>query len=173
MEEIIDLYDKHMQKLEQTWVRSKTLPENTFRYVVHVCVFNSNGEMLIQRRAEDGKKYSHLWDITLGGGVKAGDTPQQAATRELEEELGYFYDFSQARPVLTVHFDKGFDDYYILNEDVDLSKLTLQKEEVCDVKWASEKQIFEMIKSGEFIPYKPSIIEFLFASTSKMGAIFQ
>ena len=46
---------------------------------------------------------------------------------------------------------KDFVDVYIYKNDIDVSKLTLQKDEVCDVKWATKDEISQMILSGEFI----------------------
>ena len=170
MEEYVDLYDKNFQKLNQTCLRSQKLPERTYRYVVHICIFNSNGEMLIQRRAKNRKSFSYMWDVSVGGGVTAGDTPQQSATRELKEELGYDYDFSYDRPVVTVHFETGFDDYDIWKRDVNLDELVLQESEVDSVRWANKKEILELIEKQEFIPYKKSMIDFLFETKKETGA---
>lgn len=170
MEEIIDLYDKHMQKLNKSWVRGKPLQENSFRYVIHICILNSNGEMLIQQRAKAKRSFSNLWDITVGGGVIFGDTSEQSATRELKEELGYDYDFSNDRPVMTIHHHEGFDDYYILHKDIEIENLILQESEVANVKWANKEEILNMIKTNEFLPYKKSIIELLFELAKQNGA---
>ena len=170
MEEIIDLYDKHMQKLNKSWVRGRTLPENSFRYVIHICILNSKEEMLIQQRAKAKRFFSSSWDITVGGGVIFGDTPQQSASRELKEELGFDYDFSNDRPVLTIHHFEGFDDYFILHTDLNIEDLILEESEVAAVKWANKNDILEMLKKQEFLPYKKSIIELLFDLSKQNGA---
>ena len=41
--------------------------------VVHVCIFNSKGEMLIQKRADDIVRWPGYWDVSVGGGASAGD----------------------------------------------------------------------------------------------------
>ncbi len=64
----------------------------------------------------------------------------------------------------------GFDDYYFMTEDIDISKLTLQKEEVQAAKWASREEIKRMLDSGEFIPYYESLIDFMFDSKDYYGA---
>lgn len=48
--ELWDLYTKNKEKLNQTIERSKTQPKNTYRLAVHICLFNSKGEMLVQQR---------------------------------------------------------------------------------------------------------------------------
>ena len=38
--EIMDLYDKNRQPLNETAVRGTALPEGKYRIVVHLCIFN-------------------------------------------------------------------------------------------------------------------------------------
>ena len=92
----------------------------------------------------------------------SGDSSRSAAERETREELGLFLDLSAVRPSLTIHWENGFDDYYLLTRDVDIRSLHLQAEEVQAVCWASKEKILRMIDSGEFIPYEKSLIELLF-----------
>ena len=79
MAEIIDLYDVDRQLTGKTTTRGVHLEEGTYRMVVHVCIFNSKGEMLIQKRADDIVRWPSYWDISVGGGARAGDTSRQAA----------------------------------------------------------------------------------------------
>lgn len=64
------------------------------------------------------------------GGVDAGETSRQAAEREFREELGVALDLTGVRPSCTVNFDGGFDDFFLVERDLGLEELTLQKEEV-------------------------------------------
>lgn len=168
--ELFDLYDKDRNLIGQTIERGKPLPENCYRLVIHICVFNSNGEMLIQKRQPFKKSWSGLWDISVGGCVVAGENSQLGATRELKEELGIEHSFENERPVLSVNFDNGFDDYYIISKDVEISDLVLQPEEVEIAKWASYDEIEELLNSDEFIPYHKELIKLMFLMRDKLGA---
>lgn len=171
MEELLDLYDFKKQKIGKTWLRGVNLPQDTYRCTMHICIFNSEGKMLIQKRTDDRSVFSSLWDVTVGGGVKDGDDAQSTATKELKEELGIDYDFSNERPFLTIHFTNGFDDIFVINKDIDLKDLTLQKTEVADVKWATEEEIMQMINDEVFIPYRKQFISWLFVFKDNRGAI--
>lgn len=160
--EIFDLYDAKRRLTGETMVRGTPTPPERYRLVVHVCIFNSRGEMLIQQRQPFKNTWPDLWDLTLGGCVVSGETSQMGAARELSEELGLAVDFSDMPPAFTVTFDGGFDDFYILERDVDISDLRCQPEEVQALKWATLEEILAMVDSGEFIPYHKGFLQFLF-----------
>lgn len=160
--EIWDLYDKNRIKTGETIVRGSKFKENTYHLVVHVCIFNLEGKMLIQQRQPFKDGWPNMWDITVGGSAVSGDTSQLAAEREVYEEIGYKLSLDGIRPSLTINFDKGFDDIYLIQKDIDISKLKLQYEEVQSVKWASKEEILSMIDEEIFIPYHKSLIDLLF-----------
>ncbi|WDF05697.1 NUDIX hydrolase [Shouchella hunanensis] len=166
-----DLYDRHRTKLEKQIMRGDPMELDEFHLVVHVCIFNSEGDMLIQQRQPFKHGWPNLWDITCGGSAVAGDTSQQAASRELFEELGISYDFRTIRPHFTINFDRGYDDYYLIEHGIDLTKLVLQTEEVKAAKWASKEEILKLIQKNEFFPYYESILSFLFEGRHHYGSI--
>ena len=167
--EIFDLYDKNRSPLGETSERGKPVPKGKYRLVVHVCIINSENKMLIQQRQPFITSWSGLWDITCGGSAVSGETSSIAAERELSEELGINISFADLRPSLTINFDEGFDDIYIVKKDIGISSLKFQYEEVKTAKWASADEIISMIKSGEFIPYHEELIKLIFFMKDKMG----
>ena len=161
--EKFDLIDKNRIPLGRTMERqNKIILEGEYRQVIHIAIFNSNGQMLIQHRQPTKRVYPDLWDITVGGSVVSGETPCEAAQRELSEELGFEFDFSKIRPSITANFPTGFDDYFILCEDVKLEDLKLQVEEVKEARWANLEEILKMIDDGVFIGYNTNFIKLLF-----------
>ena len=56
--------------------------------VVHLHVFNSRGEVYLQKRPEWKDIQPGKWDTSVGGHIDYGETPEQALTREVREELG-------------------------------------------------------------------------------------
>ena len=168
--ELWDLYDENRIKLGRTMVRGDKQPEGGYRIVVHACIFNSKGEMLIQQRQPFKSGWSNMWDVTVGGSAVSGDTSQTAIERELYEELGLETSFQGTLPALTVNVDGVFDDIYIaVRDDIDLSELNLQYSEVQTVKWASRDEIVAMINDGSFIPYTESFIDLLFFMRERRG----
>lgn len=151
--EIWDLYDKNRIPTGKTHKRGEPMKEEDYHMVVHVCIFNSKNELLIQQRQPFKEGWPNMWDLTVGGSATSGDTSQSAAEREVFEEIGLKLDLSDIRPVFTINFPDGFDDYYLIEQDVDLSKLKLQETEVQRVKWAGKEEVLKMEEEGLMIPY--------------------
>jgi isopentenyl-diphosphate Delta-isomerase len=56
--------------------------------VSDILIFNQNGELALQMRAENDKSFPKHWDFSAGGHIDAGENSQKAAEREIFEELG-------------------------------------------------------------------------------------
>ncbi len=164
-----DLYNNERQLVGVTIERGQPCPQDLYRLVVHICIFNKNGEMLIQQRQSTKKTWPNYWDLTLGGCVQAGENSRQAARRELNEELGLDYDFFNDRAYMTINFDNGFDDFYFIEKDVSLDEVTFKDNEVQAVRWATKDEILKMIESKNFIGYYPSFISALFEMREARG----
>jgi len=168
--EFWDVYDKNRVNTNEIIERGAKFDDNQFHLVVHACIFNSQGKMLIQQRQPFKNGWANLWDLTVGGSAVAGETSELAVKREVLEEIGYDLKLNGRRPSISVNFDFGFDDFYIINEDIDIQNLTLQEEEVQAVKWASKEEIIEMINDGSFIPYYESLVHVLFDMRNYYGS---
>ena len=56
--------------------------------VIHLHVFNSRGELYLQKRAPDKDIQPGKWDTAVGGHVDYGEETEHALQREVSEELG-------------------------------------------------------------------------------------
>lgn len=56
--------------------------------VVHLHVFNSNGELYLQKRPEWKDIQPGKWDTSVGGHIDLGENVEMALKREVNEELG-------------------------------------------------------------------------------------
>ena len=64
--------------------------------VVHLHVFNSQGEIYLQKRPAWKDIQPGKWDTAVGGHMDYGETPEEALRREVGEELG-ITDFTPER----------------------------------------------------------------------------
>lgn len=68
--------------------RSQVHGNNLLHRAVHIFIFNSAGEVLLQKRSRWKDRHPNLWDSSAAGHVGAGEDYDGAAERELHEELG-------------------------------------------------------------------------------------
>ena len=159
--EILDLYDENRIKTGRTYIRGENMPEDTYRLIVHLLIFDDYGNLLIQKRQKT-KSMANLWDITCGGAASAGETSKEAIARELREELGISLDFTNTRPIITANFKNGFGDFYLVRENINLDEVSLQEEEVAACKWASFDEVMDLMDRDRFVRYKKNFIKLLF-----------
>lgn len=151
--ELWDIYTKDREKTGRVHRRGDKMNGGEYHMVVHVCIFNGQNQLLIQKRQPFKKGWPNMWDITAGGSALQGESSCQAAEREVFEEIGLKLDLSDARPDFTINFEDGFDDYYLLEREVELSDLRLQEDEVQAVRWAGREEALDMLAQGIMIPY--------------------
>lgn len=163
MAEQWDLLNADRIPTGEVFDRKDTIIPGQLHTVVHICIFNEQNELLIQHRVDNKACWGGLWDLSAGGSALSGETSRQAASRETKEELGLDIDFTNHRPHLTVNFDCGFDDNYIVRiKKLDTASLHLQAEEVQNARFASLDEILAMIDNGTFVPYRKNYIRLLF-----------
>ena len=51
--EVWDVYDIRRNKTDRVMIRGEEVSEGDYHLVVHVCIFNKEGKMLIQHRHEN------------------------------------------------------------------------------------------------------------------------
>ena len=91
--ELVNTYNVERQRLIQTTDRHTPLAPGEYIVIVHALILNTNGEILIQQRANDKSLWANLWDISCSGAPIAGETSAEGIAREIKEELGWSIDF--------------------------------------------------------------------------------
>lgn len=82
--------------------------------VIHLHVFNSKGELYLQKRPEWKDIQPGKWDTSVGGHVDLGESVEMALKREANEELGiteftpesmthYVFESARERELVFVH----------------------------------------------------------------------
>ena len=153
--EIIDLYDKNRQLLEETAVRGDKLPKGRYRLVVHICLFNERDEMLIQKRQTTQNIFANLWDLTAGGHVDAGERIVDGLIREVKEEIGVDVTEEECHFEFEYIEDKVHEigQLYTIKIDKEENEFDIQKEEVDFVKWVTFEDFKNMFWSDNWAPY--------------------
>ena len=84
--ERFDLYTADRVKTDRTMLRGEPVPDGFYRMVVHVCVFDRQGRMLIQQRQPFKRGWSDMWDISVGGCAVTGEESPHGASSFLRLE---------------------------------------------------------------------------------------
>ena len=145
--EIVDKFDNKRRPLHKTSERHDKV-NGEYRQSVHTWIQNSKGEFLIQKRTPNKKFFPNMWSQT-GGGVDTGETTLQAALRECKEELGIDINPNNMELILSFKRKYDFVDVWLVKQDIDISELVLQEDEVADVKWATIDEIKDLMNSGK------------------------
>jgi len=68
--------------------RSEVHGNNLRHRAVHLFIFNGSGDLFLQKRSRWKDRHPRVWDSSAAGHVDAGEEYDEAAHRELLEELG-------------------------------------------------------------------------------------
>ncbi|MFJ7828260.1 GNAT family N-acetyltransferase [Psychrobacillus sp. NPDC096623] len=155
-----DIFNEFRECTGKTWIRGEKMIAGDYHQVVHIWIMNKKGEFLIQQRQPWKVGWPNMWDCAAAGSVLIGETSEMGAIREVKEEIGIELQMEHAEVLFTLKFSRGFDDHWLVKQEIDVEHLKLQYEEVADARWATAYEINELVESGDFIPYH--ILEPLF-----------
>lgn len=147
-----DLYDENRNKLNKIVKRGDKLAAGEYHIVINAWIRNSKNEFLISQRAAS-KTYAFIWECTGGSALK-GETSLDAAIREIKEELGISVNKENGELLgSTLRYYPNCPDIFdvwLFNSDVSIGEITVQKEEVNDVMWASVGKIRDLYQDNKF-----------------------
>lgn len=129
-------------------MRGTQLQEGECYLVVQVWLQNENGDYLVQQRAFHLVSGPGMW-ATTAGYVLSGEESLNGAIREVNEELG----------LQPIHFRKFarlvqgnlMQDIWLAHVPQDSTPVL--GSEVAAWKWASKRELKQMINNGEFFHY--------------------
>jgi len=146
--------------------------------VVHVWVFNSKKGVLIHKRAICKKMFPGFWDTIIGGHLNSGESYEEAAKRELAEEVGIkdYHTLSrlgkwQGISHISAPHNREFIKIFALKYDGEFKKLKPQKSEISEIKFIGLPELIKISKNkqqnkkfisfGYFYKILPKIRKFL------------
>lgn len=86
-DELVEWVDEH-DRVIAVVTRSRMRAENLRHRSAAVVVQSSDGRLLVHQRADTKDLRPGWWDVCAGGVVAVGESYEQAARRELVEEVG-------------------------------------------------------------------------------------
>ena len=149
--ELWDIYDASGNKTDVIVQRGDTLCAGQYHLVVHIWIYNSAGEFLIQKRAPHVEWAPGKWAAT-GGSAISGEDSQTAALRETREELGITLSPQKMQLLGRGRRRESFTDIWMTETDVMIEDCTLE-DAVSGIKYVTADEMKKMIADGDFINY--------------------
>lgn len=119
--------------------------------VVHLHIFNSDGDLYLQKRPEWKDIQPGKWDTACGGHADYGETIVEALRREVREELG-IKDFTPTFIIKYVFESKHEKELVYVNTVVYDGPVKPSKDELDGGRFWSEEEIKQNIGKGVFTP---------------------
>lgn len=156
--EYLDILDKNGNKTGESKPRKEVHSNGYWHKGVHIWIINSKKELLVQRRSANKDVYPNKLYISVAGHPVSGEEEIESIKREFHEEIGVELDISKLEYLFTFSqevienegkfLDNQFYDVYLIEMDLDISKLKLQEDEVSEVKNIYYKKFEEMINDN-------------------------
>ena len=149
-DELVIIVDKENNEVEV--VPRREMRSGRLRHrATYILVFNAKGELFVQKRTQTKDVFPGYYDIAAGGVVLAGESYEEGAVRELEEELGI------RETPLTSLFDFYYEDEHIRLWGRAFSctfdgELVLQEEEVESGEFMEVDEVFRLATTEQFTP---------------------
>ncbi|HAR64405.1 MAG: NUDIX hydrolase [Candidatus Margulisiibacteriota bacterium] len=162
--ENIEVIDYSGESTGEVKTRKAIHKDGDWHRTVHVWILNANCQLLLQRRHPGKHSHPDTWDISSAGHITAGDGSLNTAIKEVKEELGielredeleYLFTVKQTDVMSHGFVDNEFNDVYLVEKDIKLSKVRCQKEEVTAVKYSDFFELENYINNHdpEYVPH--------------------
>ncbi len=148
MKEFFDCLDKDRNKLGYSKVRGSALLENEYNQGIEVYIVNDS--KLLMTKRSSSKSHPNMWEVP-GGCSILDESSIDTALREMKEELGITFIKDDLTLLDTSIYKKMFVDMYISNKYINIDEVVLEKEEVSEIKFVSNKELNKMINDKQVV----------------------
>ena len=126
----------------------KSISQKDIYRVSALWIMNSKGDSLLAQRSFNKKNDPGKWGPAVAGTNEKGETYLSNIIKEIEEEIGVVIKDPKEMHKVRVHGKNNyFVQWYLIILDYDLSKFTIQEEEVESIRWISKENFLNEINN--------------------------
>ena len=150
-DELLDLVNKKDEIIGEVWKSEAHSDPSKIHREVAIVIFDSSGEVLLQKRSSQKEVRPGVWAISAAGHIEKGEDPLIAIKRETYEELGFEVDPVFHSKLFDVYLNREsriFWIYYAIMEEKPIIKI--DKDEVIDVRWVHPEKLINFSKKHKW-----------------------
>lgn len=165
-EEILDMITEDDEVIG-TITRKEAIKGRLLHRGIFIMVFNGNGDLFLQLRPNNKEVYPNHWSISCSGYVKSEETYEDAAERELKEELGIDVPLNY---ITRFRYKDKFTNYigHLFAVEYELP-VKPNKKEVKKGKYVSKNELMKIIKKKNFCPDDKKMVEMYYEEAKKLA----
>lgn len=142
MDEFLDILTDEGKSTGVIRLKSEAHQLGLFHATVHIWFYTDCGQILMQKRGTQKETFPNHWDVSVAGHIHAGESIDEAAIREIHEEIGLTIDAQQLQEIKIrknqiIHpngiIDNEFQHVFISKLETAINELKMQAEEVADL----------------------------------------
>ncbi len=150
--EILEIVDEKGKLTKEILEKELAHDKNLLHNEIVVLIVNDRKEILLQKRSPKKRFKPNKWGLCAGH-VDAYETLDEAALREMHEEVGLIVEQEDLHPFYRREINKksinsNIQYYYYVKTNLKEEDFTIQKEEVSEVKWVALENIKKWLEEG-------------------------
>ena len=151
--ELIQIVDENGNFTGEIMDKEEAHDKNLLHNEVAVFIINNNKQVLLQKRSANKRFNPNKWALCAGH-VDANEGLENAALRELKEEVGLEIPLEKLHPIAEREFTLGDTNshityFFYTKSNKDEDDFIIQKEELSEVKWFDLDEVINMIKEED------------------------
>ena len=151
--ELIEIVDENGNFTGQVMDKEEAHDKNLLHNEVGIFIINEKKEILLEKRSANKRFNPNKWGLCAGH-VDAYETLEEAALREIKEEVGLDVSIEELIPYgekeVTIKDSNSHITYfYYVKCNKKEDEFIIQEEELSKVKWFNIDEIIMMIKEGK------------------------
>lgn len=143
--------------------RSEVYARGLSHRIVHVMVRDSRGRMLLQLRSAQSSYLPLHWSTSVGGHVDSGESYEEAAQREMMEEIGVAAELAYVGKAIFHPGDGVGPKHLTVYEAVVDEGFDLGEAEVAEVRFLDTDELRDILRHGRVHPELVFVLERFYA----------